>query len=87
MSPTDTMDVQVAARGLITLPLALRRAYGIQPGDRLTLLDLGGVFVLSRRPTQIDALADRVAERLHAQGEDLASMLQAIREERARYEA
>ena len=86
MSSTDTMDVQVAARGLITLPVTLRRAYGIQPGDRLTLLDMGGVFVLGRRPSKIDALAEGVAEQLHAKGEGMASMLRAIREERARYE-
>ncbi|MFI0607701.1 MAG: AbrB/MazE/SpoVT family DNA-binding domain-containing protein [Anaerolineae bacterium] len=83
----DTLEVQVAARGLITLPQSLREAYGIRPGDRLTLLDLGGVFVLSRRESRVDALADMVASRLHEQGEDLESMLKAIREERARYEA
>lgn len=82
----DTLEVQVAARGLITLPQSLREAYGIRPGDRLTLLDMGGVFVLSRRESRVDALADSVAARLHEQGEDLESMLKAIREERARYE-
>lgn len=83
---SDTMEVQVAARGLITLPQSLREAYSIRPGDRLTLLDLGGVFVLSRRESRVDALADQVAARLHEQGEDLESMLKTIREERARYE-
>jgi len=85
-SATDTIEVQVAARGLITLPHALREAYGIQPGDRLTLLDLGGVFVLSPRTSRIDAYAERTAELLRERGESLESMLRAIREERARYE-
>lgn len=83
---SDTMEIQVAARGLITLPQSLRETYSIRPGDRLTLLDLGGVFVLSRRESRVDALADQVAARLHEQGEDLESMLKTIREERARYE-
>lgn len=87
MLAPDTFEIQVAARGLITLPIALRQAYGIGPGDRLTLLDLGGVFVIRRGESRVDSLADQVAERLHAQGEDLATMLQAIREERARYAA
>lgn len=82
----DTMRVQVTARGLVTLPQTLREDYGIRLGDRLTLLDLGGVFVLSRRESRVDALADQVAARLHEQGEDLESMLKTIREERSRYE-
>lgn len=43
----QTFSVQVARRGLATLPRELRRAHGIEPGQRLTLVDLDGVFVLS----------------------------------------
>ena len=81
----STMTVQVAKRGLLTLPKALRDAYNIEPGDAFTLLDLGGVFVLSPRPSEVDALADSIAADLQAQGESLQSMLQALREERAKY--
>jgi bifunctional DNA-binding transcriptional regulator/antitoxin component of YhaV-PrlF toxin-antitoxin module len=81
----STMTVQVAKRGLLTLPKALRDAYSIEPGDAFTLLDLGGVFVLSPRPSEVDALADSIAADLQAQGESLQSMLQALREERAKY--
>jgi hypothetical protein len=63
----------------------LRDAYNIEPGDAFTLLDLGGVFVLSPRPSEVDALADSIAANLQAQGETLQSMLQALREERAKY--
>jgi AbrB family looped-hinge helix DNA binding protein len=79
------MRLQVAQRGLITIPKALREAYGIQPGDELTLLDLGGVFVLTPQPSQVDALANQIAAELQARGETLESMLQALREERQRY--
>jgi bifunctional DNA-binding transcriptional regulator/antitoxin component of YhaV-PrlF toxin-antitoxin module len=82
----EAIEVQVAARGLITLPHALREAYGIRQGDRLTLLDLGGVFVLSPHASRVDALAERAAEQLRERGETVESMLLAIREERARYE-
>jgi bifunctional DNA-binding transcriptional regulator/antitoxin component of YhaV-PrlF toxin-antitoxin module len=87
MLQADTRKVHVTARGLVTLPQTLREAYGIRPGDRLTLLDLGGVFVLSRGESGVDALADHVAVSLQEQGEDLESLLDAIREERARKEA
>jgi len=83
----SSMTLHMAQRGLITIPKALREAYGIQPGDALTLLDLGGVFVLAPKPSQIDALADRIAVELQDKGETLESMLQALREERERYGA
>ncbi len=81
----DTVELRVAERGLITLPHALRTAYGIRPGDHLTLLDIGGVFVLSRRESRVDALADQIGAQMLAQGATLESILTAIREERARY--
>jgi bifunctional DNA-binding transcriptional regulator/antitoxin component of YhaV-PrlF toxin-antitoxin module len=81
----NTTTVQIAKRGLLTLPKALREAYNIRPGDAFTLLDLRGVFVLSPRLSEIDALADTIAADLQAQGETLESMLQALREEREKY--
>jgi bifunctional DNA-binding transcriptional regulator/antitoxin component of YhaV-PrlF toxin-antitoxin module len=84
---TDTMTVQVAQRGLVTLPKTLRDTYRIREGDQLTLLDLGGVFVLSPRRSEIDGLADKISANLVDQGESLESMLQALREARQHYEA
>ena len=81
----QTLTVRVAQRGLVTLPKALREAYDIRPGDQLTLLDLGGVFILSPRRSEVDAIADRLAQEWKSQGETLESMLQALREERERY--
>jgi bifunctional DNA-binding transcriptional regulator/antitoxin component of YhaV-PrlF toxin-antitoxin module len=84
---TDTISIQVAQRGLVTLPKALREAYSIREGDHLTLLDLGGVFVLSPRRSEIDRIADQLSSTLAERGESLESMLQALREARQRYEA
>jgi bifunctional DNA-binding transcriptional regulator/antitoxin component of YhaV-PrlF toxin-antitoxin module len=81
----DTLTLQLAQRGVLTLPKTLRENYNLQPGDSFTLLDLGGVFVLSPRRSEIDALADRLTQTLTQQGESLESMLQALREERERY--
>lgn len=79
-----TMDLQMAQRGVITIPKSLRESYGLQPGDTFTLIDLGGVFVLSPRRSEIDAIADRIAEQWTEDGETLETMLQALREERGR---
>jgi bifunctional DNA-binding transcriptional regulator/antitoxin component of YhaV-PrlF toxin-antitoxin module len=81
----QTFTIQVAQRGLITLPKEVRQAHNIQPGQQLTLLDLDGVFVLSRRPSQVDALADRIADELAGRGETLESMLQTLREVRTEH--
>jgi bifunctional DNA-binding transcriptional regulator/antitoxin component of YhaV-PrlF toxin-antitoxin module len=80
----EVLDIKVAKRGTITLPKPLRDRYAIDEGDGLTLLDLGGVFVLSPKPSQVDELADRIGDTLRAQGETLESMLAILREERTR---
>ena len=81
----DTITVQMAKRGVLTLPKALRERYNLQPGDDFTLLDLGGVFILSPGRSEVDALADRITEALADRGETLETMLKALREERERY--
>ncbi len=82
---TDTLTVQLGQRGVLTLPGTLRETYGLKPGDTFTLLDLGGVFVLSPHRSEVDMLAERVHQALEERGESLESMLQALREERERY--
>ncbi len=72
--------LQLAQRGQITLPKSLRDEYNLQTGDTLTLIDLGGTFVLSPKPSRVDAIADRLADELNSRGESLASMLQALEE-------
>jgi AbrB family looped-hinge helix DNA binding protein len=82
---SDTMTVRVAQRGVVTLPKSIREAYGLQPGDTLTLLDLGGALLLSPRRSEVDALAERITKALTERGETLESMLHTLREERERY--
>jgi len=78
----DTMRLQMSQRGVVTIPKSLRESYGIAAGDTLTLLDLGGVFVLSPRRSEIDAIAEDIGERWEQDGLTLESMLKALREER-----
>ena len=81
----DTMTVQMTQRGVVVLPKTLRETYNFQPGDRFTLLDLGGVFVISPQRSNINALADRINQSLVEKGESLESMLLTLREERENY--
>ena len=79
-----SVQLQMAQRGVITIPKSLRESYGMQPGDSFTLIDLGGVFVLSPRRSEIDTIADKIADQWAENGETLGTMLQALREERDR---
>lgn len=79
-----SVTLQMAKRGVITIPKSLRESYGIQPGDTFTLLDLGGVFVLNPRRSEIDAIADKIAAQWSEDGQTLKTMLEAVREERER---
>jgi len=78
----DSVNLQIAQRGVITIPKSLRDAYGLETGDWLTLMDLGGVFVLSPQPSEIDALAAKLAGQWSEDGQTLESMLASLRAER-----
>ncbi|HNS37687.1 MAG TPA: AbrB/MazE/SpoVT family DNA-binding domain-containing protein [Anaerolineaceae bacterium] len=82
---SDPITLQMAQRGVLTLPKGLRQAYKLEAGDTLTLIDLGGVFVLSPRRAELDRLADQIAGDLAQRGESLESMLLALREVREQY--
>ncbi len=77
-----TFQLQVRKRGRIALPKELRNEIRIQEGDILTLVNLGGAFVLTPQSSQVDKIADRLAEQWRAQGESLESMLQTLHEVR-----
>jgi bifunctional DNA-binding transcriptional regulator/antitoxin component of YhaV-PrlF toxin-antitoxin module len=79
------VTVTISQRGVLTLPKEMRDAYQLEPGDDMTLIDLGGVFVLSPGRSKLGALADQVTSALTAKGDTLESMLTALREERERY--
>ncbi len=82
-----TYRVHIAKRGQLTLPKELRDANRIQDGDALTLVDLGGAFILTPRASYVDKIADRLAEQWQTKGESLESMLQTLHEMRGEYDA
>jgi bifunctional DNA-binding transcriptional regulator/antitoxin component of YhaV-PrlF toxin-antitoxin module len=78
--------LQIRGKGSLTLPIEMRRKYGLAEGDIVTLIDLGdGSFLISPRVTQVDRLGDRVAQALEEErvsGDEILSLLE---EERKRY--
>jgi len=77
--------VQIAKRGVLTLPAEIRKGGALQEGQMMTLLDLGGVFVLAPQELEADRLANRLSEKLQQQGESLETLLQTLREVREEY--
>ena len=82
---SEAITLQLAQRGVLTLPKSVHDRYDLNPGDFITLLDLDGVLVLSPRSSEVDLLADKITQALAEKGETLESMLQTLREERERY--
>ncbi len=77
--------IQVAKRGVITLPAEVRRENQIQEGQIMTLVDLDGVLILIPKELQTDRLANRLAKAWQEQGLDLETMLTTLREVRGEY--
>lgn len=83
---TNTTIIQIRSKGTLTLPVELRRKYGLEAGDAITLIDLGaGAFLLTPIVTQVDRLGDRVARALADAGVTEDELLAALDEERERY--
>jgi len=85
----DSMSttIQVRQRGTLTLPATLRNRYNIQPGDTFQLLDLDGIFVLTRMVTMVPELAREIERARIEAGLSVEEMLQGLREQRERYVA
>ena len=81
-----TMTVQIRRKGVITLPVELRRRYGLDEGDVFTLVDLGDCsFLLTPQVSQVARLGDQVARVMAEEGVGLEEMLKVLDEERELY--
>ena len=80
-----TLTTQISQRGVLTLPKSIRDSYKLKPGDVMTVIDLGGAFVISPHRSQVDRMAEEISAALAERGESLESMLTALREEREKY--
>ena len=78
----SSMTLQMAQRGLVTIPKSLRETYNLKTGDVFTLIDVGGVFVLSPKVSQVDTIADKIASDWQVEGDTLESMLESLRKVR-----
>ena len=82
----SAVNIQLRRKGVFTLPVSLRRKYGLEENDVFTLEDLGdGSFLLVPQVSRVARMGDRVAEVMAEEGVSLEEMLQALDEERQEY--
>lgn len=78
--------VQIRRKGTIIIPAKLRKEYKFEEGQILTVIDLGeGTILLTPKVSQVDKLANQIAEKLKDEGITLEDLLQALNELRKTY--
>jgi bifunctional DNA-binding transcriptional regulator/antitoxin component of YhaV-PrlF toxin-antitoxin module len=82
----SAVNIQLRRKGILTLPVSLRRKYGLDENDVFTLEDLGdGSFLLIPQASTVARLGDRVAEVMAEEEVSLEEVLEALDEERENY--
>lgn len=82
----DTKTIQLRKKGVITVPIEVRRKYGLSEGDVFTLIELGeGAFMLAPGVSEIARLGDETANVLREAGVSYEELLEALEEEREQY--
>lgn len=77
-----TYTVRLRERGQLTLPQAIRRQLAVKEGDILTLVQIGDLAVLARRPSLLPRLSQEFTAIMKEEGVTLADLLQGLEEER-----
>lgn len=85
MSKSTSRTLQVGKRGVVTLPKDFREKYGIEEGDALHLVDLGGgTFAVTPMMPTIPSLVEEIAAIRDQEGVSLEDLLAGLRRERER---
>jgi AbrB family looped-hinge helix DNA binding protein len=79
------MTVRVRDKGAVTLPAALRTRYGLQAGDRLSVLDLDGLLLLAPRKSHVEEMAAKIEALREEVGLSESDLLAGLEEQHERY--
>ena len=83
--PTDHQTVQLRKRGVMTFPKAFREKHGLEEGDALHLVDLGGgMFVITPMMPAVPGLAEEINRIRQREGISLEALLEGLKEQRER---
>ncbi len=82
----SAVNIQLRRKGILTLPVSLRRKYDLEENDVFTLEDLGnGSFLLIPQVSNVAHLGDRVAQVMAEEEVSLDDMLETLDQERENY--
>lgn len=82
--PLSETRIHIGKRGTVTLPASLRKRYALEAGDQLTVVDLGGVFVLAPEVSVVSKIAREIEEMREEAGLSLENLLEGLDEQRKR---
>lgn len=80
---TGSYTIQIRQRGVVTIPNEIRQEYGLDEDDVLTLIDLGGNFVLSPRISVVPKLAREVERKRERAGVTIEDLIEGVQRDRA----
>jgi bifunctional DNA-binding transcriptional regulator/antitoxin component of YhaV-PrlF toxin-antitoxin module len=82
----ETQVIQIRQKGVITVPVELRRKYGLSEGDVLTIVDLGeGAFLVTSGSSEVARFGDQVSKAIAEEGVTTEDLLRVLEEEREEY--
>lgn len=78
----STKTLTLRGRGTLTLPKALRKKYGLEDGEPLTLIDLDGAFVLTPKLLAVPKLVAEMERMRQGTGVSVDELLEGLDEQR-----
>jgi len=79
-----TKTVQIRKKGLLTLPMKLRKRYQLEEGEPVTLIDLDDGIFLSPKPSILPKLVAQIEDLRRRDGISLAELIEGVRALRER---
>jgi AbrB family looped-hinge helix DNA binding protein len=72
-------DIEFVKKGQLTIPKKVRDAFHIEPGQKGTLIELGGALLILPQPSQIPALLAEIRDGLGPSEMSLEEMVSEMR--------
>lgn len=83
MMTTASYRVQIRQRGVITIPNEVRRDYGLDEDDTLTLVDLGNALLLTPKLSVVPKLAREIEKKRRRAGVTVEELIEDVQRDRA----
>ncbi|MCT7950547.1 AbrB/MazE/SpoVT family DNA-binding domain-containing protein [Ancylothrix sp. C2] len=79
---TKLFPVVLQEEGQISLPAAVREHLNLSQGDRLTIIQVGRLVLLTAKPPQVPQLIDQIVDLMENEGLELSDLLAGLEDER-----